>query len=81
MHPAWRRFLAAFLPLLVFAMTACGMIPYHNPNHREEGAGRGLLTGSSGEWVIYRKEEAAPRSHSKHTETERGDTDRTPLEK
>jgi hypothetical protein len=74
MNPVWRCLLTALLLSLALVITACGMTPYHNPNHREEGPERGLFTGSSGEWVIYRKEEAAPRSHGKHAETGHGDT-------
>ena len=37
--------------LLVIA--GCSEIkPYNPPNHREEGPGKGLFTGSQGAWVI-----------------------------
>lgn len=48
---------------LAFALTltACGMKPFENPNHREEGPENGLFSGPEGEWVIYRKVEPEKR--------------------
>jgi hypothetical protein len=44
--------------LLVIA--GCSEIkPYNPPNHREEGPGKGLFTGSQGAWVITLPEAAA----------------------
>ncbi len=48
---------------LAFALTltACGMKPYENTNHREEGPESGLFSGPDGEWVLYRKVEPEER--------------------
>lgn len=67
-------------PLLVLALAACGMKPYQNPNHREEGGQYGLLTGPEGEWVIYRSEGPATRLKDKSDGATPGKAERTPLE-
>ncbi len=46
---------------IALALTACGMKPYENPNHREEGPESGLFSGPDGEWVLYRKVEPEER--------------------
>jgi len=44
-------------PLLVALLVAgcAGIKPYEPRDHREEGPEKGLLTGSEGEFVIFRK--------------------------
>jgi len=49
---------AVWISLLLVALlvTGCaGIKPYEPRNHREEGPERGLVTGSAGEFVIFRK--------------------------
>ena len=49
---------ALWIVLLVAAMLVfgcAGIEPYEPRDNREEGPEKGLLTGSEGEWVIFRK--------------------------
>ena len=57
-------------PLLVaLLITGCaGIKPYEPRNNREEGMEKGLLTGSEGEWVIFRKTEV-PETDSEADKT------------
>ena len=54
-----RRKLLLIGPLLVALLVAgcAGIEPYEPRDYREEGPGRGLFTGSEGEFVIFRKAE------------------------
>ena len=63
------------LLLIVFVMVGCsGIQPYEPRNHREEGPEKGLLTGSEGEWVIFRKaEEQEPGSKDQKSADEAED--------
>jgi hypothetical protein len=46
------------LVLMVMLVTACaGFEPYEPRNHRVEGPKQGLISGESGEFVIYEKAE------------------------
>jgi hypothetical protein len=74
MSRARYRAVTALLVPLALATTACGMKPYQNPDHREEGPSHGLLTGSDGEWVLYRKGQSAPPAGAKSAATDRSDS-------
>ena len=54
--------------LALLSVAGCGMEPYEPRNAREEGPERGLLTGSDGEFVIFRHGQApngqAPQSEA-----------------
>jgi len=52
-RPRWLHVIGPMT--LTLSVTACGIEPYRAPDAREEGPGRGLFTGSPGEWVIYRE--------------------------
>ncbi len=58
----YRRCRAGTVVLLaLLAVAGCGLEPYEPRNAREEGPEKGLLTGSDGEFVIFRRG-AAPKS-------------------
>ncbi len=53
MRGRWRTGAALLLVLLAFA-SCSGIEPYEVRNRREEGPESGVLTGSQGEFVIFR---------------------------
>ena len=65
-------------PLLVALLVAgcAGIKPYEPRNHREEGPEKGLITGSGGEFVIFRKaneSQTGSEAGQKSDETEGGE--------
>jgi hypothetical protein len=62
-----RKALWIGLLLAVLVVAGCaGIKPYEPRDYREEGPEKGLLTGSEGEWVIFRK------AHEPETGSEAG---------
>ncbi len=50
------KILYTALLLVVILITGCaGIEPYEARDHREKGPEQGLISGSEGEFVIYRK--------------------------
>ncbi len=63
--------------LVALLVTGCaGIKPYEPRNHREEGPEKGLLTGSEGEFIIYRKAdepETGSETGKRSDETDEGE--------
>ena len=85
MSRRWRT--GAALMLVLLAVASCsGIEPYEVRNRREEGPESGVLTGSEGEFVIFRygekpKSEKEPESGAEpksDAEPEGEDTGRAP---
>ena len=55
--------LCAMLMLPAIIAGCSGMTPIELRNNREEGPEQGLFSGSQGEFVIFRGEEAAKTDH------------------
>ena len=69
----WKTRTCAALLLAVTAIAGCeGIEPFEPPNHREEGSGRGLFTGSEGEFVILRVQEEKEPGEDSAKEAEDG---------
>ena len=71
--------------LVALLITGCaGIKPYEPRNHREEGPEKGLLTGSEGEFVIFRKAdepETGSEASKPSDETADGEQQKTDSEK